>query len=315
MKLKLILNAAVAALAVLWIHAGFVQAEPDKPSPEETRQQESRQQEFQQQGGPRDYWIGVQCSPVEDPALRVQLGLERHEGMLVDDVLPDGPAAKAGLKRFDVLISADGVRLRNVHSLQQAINDAPGDDVKLEFYRGGKRQTVAVHRVERPRLPGEFQPVMPQRDRDAVRQWLDSLRNGEPGVPPRALHFFGPGFVMPPAEATLPDDMSVSIMRQGKQPAKIVVKQGEQTWETTEDKLSELPSEVRREVEKLLPPNMPPFNPMQPMPGPALPSRRMPEQLDRPLQDINRQLEQMRKRLDQLEQQPGSDRAPSERNR
>jgi len=319
MNLKHVLNLSVAVLAVFWMPSGLLQAEPDKPSPKETQQQDSREQESHERAERHDYWIGVQCSPVEDPALRAQLGLERHEGIIVDDVLPEGPAAKAGLKRFDVLVSAGGSRLRNVHVLQQAVNSAKGGELKIEFYRGGKQQTATVQPAERPGLPGEPQAVMPQRDRDAVRQWLDSLRNGEPGVPPRALHFFGPGFVMPPSEATLPDDMSVTIARQGKQPAKIVVKQGEQTWEATEDKLSELPPEVRREVEALLQPRMPNFGPLEPLPGPplpgpALPSHQLADRLDRRLQDISGQLEQLRKRLDQLDEHRESDKAPSQRN-
>ena len=65
----------------------------------------------------------------------------------------------------------------------------------------------------------------------------------------------GAGLVLPPGvnvRPELPDDMSVDIHREGKKPAEITVKKGKETWKATEDDLSKLPEEIRREVEPLL---------------------------------------------------------------
>ncbi len=46
--------------------------------------------------------------------------------------------------------------------------------------------------------------------------------------------------------------MTVDIHREGKKPARITVKKGDQKWEINEDQLDKLPEEVRREVQPLL---------------------------------------------------------------
>jgi hypothetical protein len=56
--------------------------------------------------------------------------------------------------------------------------------------------------------------------------------------------------VRPPAQ--LPESLSITITREGKQPAKIKVKQQEREIETTEDKVGELPEDLRRYVEPML---------------------------------------------------------------
>ncbi|HEX5102777.1 MAG TPA: hypothetical protein VFV87_03150, partial [Pirellulaceae bacterium] len=49
-----------------------------------------------------------------------------------------------------------------------------------------------------------------------------------------------------------PKDLTVRITKEGDQPTKIHVKRGDQEWEVKEDKLSELPDDVRPHVQKLL---------------------------------------------------------------
>ena len=51
----------------------------------------------------------------------------------------------------------------------------------------------------------------------------------------------------------LPENVTVSIVRKGTDPAKITVKKGEQSWEVTEKELSKLPEEVRKLVEPMIP--------------------------------------------------------------
>src|SRR5215212_7496285 len=55
----------------------------------------------------------------------------------------------------------------------------------------------------------------------------------------------------------LPADINISVQKSGKEPARIVVKKGDQTWEVAEDKLTELPGEVREVVERFLAGGMP----------------------------------------------------------
>jgi hypothetical protein len=50
----------------------------------------------------------------------------------------------------------------------------------------------------------------------------------------------------------MPANMTVSISKEGEQPAKIVVKRGDEQWETTEKELNTLPDDVRPFVERML---------------------------------------------------------------
>lgn len=286
-----------------------------RAEPRDTSKAEARENDGDRAAEPKEarttegesYWIGVQCAPIDDPALRAQLGLERHEGLLVDDVLSGSPAAKAGLERYDVLVAVGDHRLRDVQALHRAINGAGGGEVTIEFYRAGRKQTLAVK-------PSKRSGITPQ---EALQWWLGARPNmpGEsvppvpwvkPGYPqlPQSMFFVGPGMVMPQNQP-LPEGMSVTIVRQGREPAKVTVKQGDKTWETTEDKLAELPPDIRREVEKLLP-RFPQFNIgadagfVQPAPSTRLPAGMNPN-LDRQMGEMNAQIEQLRKRLDRLE--------------
>lgn len=53
------------------------------------------------------------------------------------------------------------------------------------------------------------------------------------------------------ASGNLPDDLSVSIVKKGSEPARITVKKGEQSWEITEKELDKLPADVRKHVETM----------------------------------------------------------------
>lgn len=63
------------------------------------------------------------------------------------------------------------------------------------------------------------------------------------------------------ATARLPDDVSISITRTGSDPARITVKNKEQSWEITEKELDKLPADLRKHVESLLSPRGGIFNP------------------------------------------------------
>ena len=100
--------------------------------------------------------LGVHCAA---DAQRGQLGL--RQGVLIIDVTPSGPAAKAGLQgtfrdRYgalvlgDVILDVDGVAVNSVEDLLAAVEEKhPGDAVKLRVSRDGKERTVQAVLVER----------------------------------------------------------------------------------------------------------------------------------------------------------------------
>ena len=88
--------------------------------------------------------LGVSIQPLT-PELAESFGLEKVTGALVNQVLSDSPAQKAGLKRGDVLLSFDGREVTGVRQLQLMVaNTPPGKTVPVVVLRDGKHLTLSV---------------------------------------------------------------------------------------------------------------------------------------------------------------------------
>ena len=182
------------------------------------------------------YWLGVEVFTVS-PALRAQLGLADREGLVVEAMPPGSPAEKAGVKLYDVLVKAGGKKVEDVGNLVAAMMEAKDGKLTLEVIRGGKPQTIVVTLGKRPK-GWVSQPTTPG-DPGDLAKLVERLRR-EGGEGPVQLRFFRPGVILPPRAplllySKLPENTSVAITREGDKPAKIVVKQGEQKWEVTEN--------------------------------------------------------------------------------
>lgn len=72
-----------------------------------------------------------------DATLRKGLSIQARRGALVSDVVPGGPAAKAGFQIGDVVTSLDGVTIRNARQFELAIfRSAKGSRHRIEVLRG-----------------------------------------------------------------------------------------------------------------------------------------------------------------------------------
>jgi serine protease Do len=83
--------------------------------------------------------------------LQKALNLPESAGALVGDVNADGPAAKAGVKRGDVILRFNGQKVENSTDLRRMVAQAaPGSDATLTVLRDGKEHTLHVVLGERP---------------------------------------------------------------------------------------------------------------------------------------------------------------------
>ncbi len=98
-------------------------------------------------------YLGVLFSTIP-PVVYAQVpGLQRENGVLVNFVLPDSPAAQAGLQRYDILLQYDDTQIKDCDHFAELIrSDSPKRSVKLTFLRGGKEQTVQATLVLGPAL-------------------------------------------------------------------------------------------------------------------------------------------------------------------
>lgn len=68
------------------------------------------------------------------------------EGVIVEQVLTNSPAAKAGLREYDVITALDGKPVQDVIALRKYMynNKQEGDTVNVTYYRDGKQQETKM---------------------------------------------------------------------------------------------------------------------------------------------------------------------------
>jgi len=87
-------------------------------------------------------YLGVMVQDVT-PALAQEFKLKENQGALVSEVVPDGPAAKAGLKEGDVILELNGKKVTDDRHLKLAVADmAPGTRVPLTIWREGSNKKI-----------------------------------------------------------------------------------------------------------------------------------------------------------------------------
>lgn len=86
--------------------------------------------------------LGVQCEQASE-LLRSHLKLG-STGLVILEVRDETPAAEAGLKRDDILVSINDKDLENLAQLVEAVSKSNGSSVKLLILRSGDRQEVSV---------------------------------------------------------------------------------------------------------------------------------------------------------------------------
>jgi serine protease Do len=85
------------------------------------------------------------------PTMAKALGLESSNGVLIGDVTPEGPAAKAGLKPGDVIVKMNGEAVADSAALRLHISQtAPGTSVSLSVRRGNSTVDLNVKLGELP---------------------------------------------------------------------------------------------------------------------------------------------------------------------
>jgi serine protease Do len=100
--------------------------------------------ELETKGSVTRGWLGVSVQPMT-PELARSFGLDKEHGALVGDVVEQGPAEKAGIKRGDVIVSYDGKKVDESAALPALVAATPvGKTVPVEVLRDGKKTTVNV---------------------------------------------------------------------------------------------------------------------------------------------------------------------------
>ncbi len=89
-------------------------------------------------------WLGVETHEVTaDKAKELKLSAER--GVVLGKIVPDSPAAKAGLKENDVVTEINGQREEEEAQFRRMIREIPAErTIQLTVWRDGRTQTVSA---------------------------------------------------------------------------------------------------------------------------------------------------------------------------
>lgn len=152
--------------------------EPAKPSDEgKTVAQALRFLAVAQKEEPKlgEYWVGMEVNLPSDEQ-RKKLEIPADHGIVVQQVVPDSPAAKSGLKVGDVLLAAGDKSLKELTDALEAIRGAGSGDLTFEYLRDGKTAKVTLKPTKRPSGYGFEEAVAPTTKSfeggEAQRQYL-----------------------------------------------------------------------------------------------------------------------------------------------
>jgi serine protease Do len=134
-------------------------------------------------------WLGVEIGEVTaEKAKDLNLTVER--GVVVMDVEPDGPAAKAGLKENDVITQYEGQVVEGTVQFRRLVRETPtGRTVALVISRNGATQNVSVELGERSAF---FEKRLKGKMRDFDNAFTFSMPNQDFTL------------AMPPVDARMP---------------------------------------------------------------------------------------------------------------
>jgi hypothetical protein len=268
-----LLIVAVAALAVTFTHARraaadeehqdgrIVELSPSGGANHEVEVADKAEEAAENQAPERPaYWLGLQGGPIDSELLRTHLQLADDVGVVIQNVVPDSPAEKAGLRKHDVLLEVGGQQISDMTVLQSAVAESEGKPIELKLIRLAKEMTIEVTPEKAPAdmpmvRPQQFQQLHGDLPMERLREMLRQLpqENGVGG-----FRVFGPGMMGGGARldlGRLPGGVSVKITREDDGPAKITVQKGDETWTVEGDDkeaLEKLPEDVRPFVEQML---------------------------------------------------------------
>jgi serine protease Do len=100
--------------------------------------------------------IGVSLENLTEQ-LGEYFGVENGEGALITEVDLNGSAFRSGLKAGDIIIKVDGVKIKDVDNIREALSEKkPKEKAKIEVVRKGEVKVFTVEVMEREEWFPEF---------------------------------------------------------------------------------------------------------------------------------------------------------------
>jgi serine protease Do len=108
-------------------------------------------------------WLGIQFQSVL-PEIADSMELAEPMGILIADVQPGGPAAKAGITAGDLVDSVNGEAIRNAHDFSRTIDATPPNSTIILGIRKKRREEWVAVTVGRSPVQTDVQPLPTTKD-------------------------------------------------------------------------------------------------------------------------------------------------------
>ncbi|HEY6186479.1 MAG TPA: PDZ domain-containing protein [Pyrinomonadaceae bacterium] len=125
-------------------------------------------------------FLGIYAGEVNKENMK-QYGLSEVRGVVVSRVVEDSPAARAGIRKDDVILRFNGEEVTSIHKLNRLISEvAPDHTARLTISRGGQEQEISVTMAKRENFPRSFQLAVPGQGLERLGDDLGRLQNNLP---------------------------------------------------------------------------------------------------------------------------------------
>jgi len=225
-----------------------------------------------------EYWLGIQCAPVP-PLLKLHLNLEENEGVLVEAVVPESPAAKANIEPTDILIKIGDATVGSVEDIMKKVDTVKETETAVTVIHKGSKTELQLTPEKRPEnakpvtppMNGTFRSMQPgiiidgfddskvQELPKEIQQMLEQARkqmeqfDNDRGFFRHELPSF-PGTSRIPGFSQNADRIEVSIYpKSDNSPGGLTVKKNDQTWDVSN--FADLPKDIQEDVKQVLEPS------------------------------------------------------------
>ncbi len=176
---------------------------------------------------PGRLWIGISCS-LPSEVLRSQLQLKPGTGLVVIDVVKQGPADRAGIQPHDVLLGRDAsgttTPFATPGELFAAVEAHGAEPLTLQYLRQARVASATISPEARP----------------------EDLTLAEPSTDAPA-----PSVAWTIPQIVLPRGVLLEFSRSSRGTTRIRVRRGEEFWDATAADVSALPADLRPVVRQL----------------------------------------------------------------
>jgi S1-C subfamily serine protease len=131
-------------------------------------------------------WLGAtgQDAPRLESALVSKPQAPAEMGVLISNIVPDGPAEKAGIKPQDVVVAINDRRIATYKQMVSMMKQiSPDNEVSLKVKRGNEYKHLKAKLTSPPAIEPEQEFVAFNRELDAIEKKLNSLPPTDPTRP------------------------------------------------------------------------------------------------------------------------------------